>query len=111
MKIVGAKGLGGLWALKWAWQTFGLWALKWAWQTLSQSIGIDENNSQPIGFDENNTFLVHRVLIRSIHFSYNVYSSIETVGATVLGGLCALEWVWHSAETNALRRKLRNLRA
>jgi len=22
MKIVGARGLGGLWALEWAWQTF-----------------------------------------------------------------------------------------
>jgi len=22
------------------------------------------------------------------------------VGATVLGGLCALEWAWHPAETN-----------
>jgi len=27
---------------------------------------------------------------------YN-YSSIKTVGATVLGGLWALEWAWHSA--------------
>jgi len=36
MKVVGCgrRGFGGLWALKWAWQTFlGLWALKWAWQT------------------------------------------------------------------------------
>jgi len=28
------------------------------------------------------------------------YSSIKTVGATVLGGLWALEWAWHPAETN-----------
>jgi len=35
MKIVGAKGLGGLWALEWAWQTF----------FLDQSIGIDEINT------------------------------------------------------------------
>jgi len=38
--------------------------------------------------DENNTFQL------------NFYSSIKTVGATVLGGLWALEWAWHSAETN-----------
>jgi len=39
MKIVGAKGSGGLWALE--------WALKWAWQTLflGQSIGIDGANT------------------------------------------------------------------
>jgi len=29
-----------------------------------------------------------------------LYSSIKTVGATVLGGVWALEWAWHSAETN-----------
>jgi len=29
-----------------------------------------------------------------------LYSSIKTVGATVLRGLWALEWVWHAAETN-----------
>jgi len=34
-----------------------------------------------------------------MHFSLN-YSSIKTVGATVLGGLWALEWAWHIAETN-----------
>jgi len=34
MKIVGVTGLGGLWALKWAWQTF-----------FSQSIGNDETNT------------------------------------------------------------------
>jgi len=28
------------------------------------------------------------------------YSSIKTVGATVLGGLRALEWAWHCTETN-----------
>jgi len=28
------------------------------------------------------------------------YSSIKTVGATVLVDLWALEWAWHSAETN-----------
>jgi len=33
MKIASVTGLGGLWALKWAWQTF-----------LDQSIGIDETN-------------------------------------------------------------------
>jgi len=35
--------------------------------------------------------------MRTIHFSY---SSTKTVGATVLGGLWALEWSWHIAETN-----------
>jgi len=35
MKIVGVKGFRGLWALKWAWQTF----------FLGQSIGIDKNNT------------------------------------------------------------------
>jgi len=45
--------------------------------------------------------------MRTIHFSLNLYSSIKTVGATVLGGLWALEWAWHSAET----KKLRNLHA
>jgi len=34
MKILGVTGLGGLWALNWAWQTF-----------LGQSIGINENNT------------------------------------------------------------------
>jgi len=38
--------------------------------------------------------------MRTIHFSLNFYSSIKTVGATVLGGLWALEWAWHSAVTN-----------
>jgi len=38
--------------------------------------------------------------MRTIHFSYNFSSSIKTVGVTVLGGLWALEWAWHSAETN-----------
>jgi len=53
---------------------------------------------------------------------------MKTVGATVLGGLWALEWApqstetnlrcvrssgicWQSTETNALRKKLRNLYA
>jgi len=39
-------------------------------------------------------------LIRTIHFSYNFYSSIKTVGATVLGGLWAFEWARHIAGTN-----------
>jgi len=47
-------------------------------QILDQSIGIDENNK----------------------FHLKFYSSIETVGATVFGSLWALEWAWHSAETN-----------
>jgi len=38
--------------------------------------------------------------MRTIHFSYIFYSSIKTVEATVLAGLCALEWAWHSTETN-----------
>jgi len=38
--------------------------------------------------------------MRTILFSYNFYSSIKTVGAPVLGGLWALEWAWHIAETN-----------
>jgi len=38
--------------------------------------------------------------MRTLHFSLNFYSSIKTVGATVLGGLWALEWAWHSTETN-----------
>jgi len=65
MKIVGVSGFRGLWALKWAWQTF----------FLGQSIGIDENNT----FQLNSSF----------------YSSIKTVGATVLCGLWALEWAWN----------------
>jgi len=35
----------------------------------------------------------------TILFSQNVYSSIKTVGATVLGGLWALKWAWQTAET------------
>jgi len=42
------------------------WALKWAWQTFFW------------------------VLMRTIHLRKNFYSSIKTVGATVLGGLWAL---------------------
>jgi len=34
MKIVGATALGGLWPLKWAWQTY-----------LGQPIGIDDTNT------------------------------------------------------------------
>jgi len=43
---------------------------------LDQSIGIDEN----------------------ITFQFKFYSSIKTVEATV--SVRALEWVWHSTETN-----------
>jgi len=65
---------------------------------LGQSIGIETNTfHQSIGIDENNTF----------HF----YSSIKTVGTTVLGGLWALEWAWHVLKQLALRKKLRNLHA
>jgi len=39
---------------------------------------------QSIGIDENNTFQL-------IFFSSLIYSSIKTVGATVLGGFWALE--------------------
>jgi len=39
MKIEGVTGLGGFWALKWAWQTF-----------LGQSMGIDENNTIQLKF-------------------------------------------------------------
>jgi len=35
MKIVGVTDLRGLWALKWAWQTF----------FLGQSIGFDKSNT------------------------------------------------------------------
>jgi len=45
---------------------------------LGQSIGIDKNNT----------------------FQLKFYFSIKTVEATVLGGLWALEWAWHIAETN-----------
>jgi len=38
--------------------------------------------------------------MRTIHFSYNFYYSIKIVKAPVLGGLWALEWAWHIAETN-----------
>jgi len=38
--------------------------------------------------------------MRTIHFSKNFCSSMKTVGATVFGGLWALEWAWHIAETN-----------
>jgi len=40
MKILGVIVLGGLWALKWAWQTF----------FLGQSIGIDESNTFKLKF-------------------------------------------------------------
>jgi len=40
MKIVAATGLGGLWALEWAWQTFFLY----------QSISIDETNTFQFNF-------------------------------------------------------------
>jgi len=39
-------------------------------------------SDQSIGIDETNTFQL------------NFCSSIKTVGATVLGGLWALEWAW-----------------
>jgi len=74
MKIVGLTGLGGLWALKWAWQTF----------FLGQSTDINEKRLKRYGRGK---FL-------------KVLSSTKTVGATVLGGLWALEWAWHSAEKN-----------
>jgi len=45
-----------------------------------------EISGQSIGIDKNITF-------------HNFYSSIKTVGATVFGGLWALEWAWHSTET------------
>jgi len=45
---------------------------------LGQSIGIDKNNAM----------------------QYKFYSSIKTVGATVLGGMWALEWAMHTDETN-----------
>jgi len=41
---MGVTGLGGLWPVKWAWQTF-----------LDQSIGIDFLD-QSIGIDKTNTF-------------------------------------------------------
>jgi len=40
MKTVGGTGLGGSWALEWAWQTF----------FLGHSIGIDENNTLQLKF-------------------------------------------------------------
>jgi len=40
MKIVAALGLGGLWALEWAWQAF----------SFDQSIGIDETNTFQLKF-------------------------------------------------------------
>jgi len=50
--------------------------------------------------------------MRTINFSLNLHSTIKTVGATVLGGLWALEWAWHAAGTKtALRKKLRYLHA
>jgi len=33
--------------------------------------------------------------MRQIHFCYNFISSMKILGATVLGGLWALEWAWH----------------
>jgi len=39
MKIAGARGLGGLWALEWAWQIF-----------FDQSIGINETNTFQLKF-------------------------------------------------------------
>jgi len=44
---------------------------------------------QSIGIDETNTFQLN-----------NILSSMKIVGATGLSGLWALEWAWHSAETN-----------
>jgi len=52
-------GIDELWALKWAWQTFfPSVSIKGGVANLSQSIGIDENNTfhQSIGIDENITF-------------------------------------------------------
>jgi len=40
MKIVGATGFGGLWALEWAWQTF----------FFDQSIGISKTNTFKLKF-------------------------------------------------------------
>jgi len=37
---------------------------------------------------------------REQYISVQIYSSIKTVGGTILGGLWTLEWAWHSAETN-----------
>jgi len=38
--------------------------------------------------------------MRTVLPSSIFYSSIKTVGATVLGGWRALEWEWHTDETN-----------
>jgi len=38
--------------------------------------------------------------MRRINLNKNLYSSIKTAVATVLGGLWALEWAWYPAETN-----------
>jgi len=36
----------------------------------------------------------------ALEWAWHCTESIKTVGATVLGGLWALEWAWHSTETN-----------
>jgi len=70
---------------------------------VAKSIGIDKTNTfqlKSIGIDKTNTF----------QLKFSIYH--QNLGATVLGGLWALEWAWHSTETNfALRKKLRNLHA
>jgi len=43
------------------------------------------------------------VLMTTIYFSLNFYSSIKTVGATVPGGLWALKWAWNAADLRCVR--------
>jgi len=43
------------------------------------------------------------VLMTTIYFSLNFYSSIKTVGATAPGGLWALKWAWNAADLRCVR--------
>jgi len=51
-------------------------------------VGVENFWGQSIGIDETNIFQVQ------------FFSTMKVVGATGLGGLWALEWAWHPAETN-----------
>jgi len=68
---------------------------------LDQSIGIVETNfflDQSIGIDETNSVKIF--ILASKFISVNILILELKLRATVLGGMWALEWAWHSAETN-----------
>jgi len=45
--------------------------------------------------------------MRTIHL--NFYSSFKTVGATVLGGLWALDWAWHACAAQEAQESARQI--